>query len=582
MQGLKSLIHSIILGGSLMVGMSACMPQSTLGARRATASLSGSSGASNGNGGGNGALAGTTTTVGTTTVTTKVELSHFIDPFTGTYKKKISIPKNYKGYLYLSGLNLPSLAGKLVQVRFNFGVDRQSFTYPATLTLAPGLINGINIQVLAVDMNTRPFQDTRLPYDLYDYNDYAGNASLLPVTDPTDGMLYCRGLSLADDPTFIPATPGATCALGTDKCLYAYAKVADSGFFDGQVYSTPSTPSIWESTTVLSNSLLSSMCVTDYGPHTRFSSIAGYSGPYRPINYEAWEIKEAAIAGANGLFESASSFLESGASTWYQSHLFPRAGTISLNSGKNYFGSTDRFGLRDVSTSLSTGTSNYVDGCNIRVMNYNPDLNEGIGSCNVTASIDVFYKNGATEVSVLSSKDLKLQLLRASVTNSVGQQVLASNFKVCTASTTCGINECCYNNRCWSKDLVSQCVDGISQTGYRSVGTSCTSDFQCGSLCCNNSTGLCAPHNPAATVPVMCNKVAGQACVSREFCAQENIPICKLYKNGYDLNGRLRCIVQCRTEATYGTCTAGRCVAPVPQTDTSQFDLVNCTGAIDP
>ena len=54
-------------------------------------------------------------------VQTAVELRHFIDPFDGTYKTKLTIPKNYKGNLYLAGLNIATLRNKLVKVRFKIG-----------------------------------------------------------------------------------------------------------------------------------------------------------------------------------------------------------------------------------------------------------------------------------------------------------------------------------------------------------------------------------------------------------------------------------------------------------------------------
>ena len=45
----------------------------------------------------------------------------------------------------------------------------------------------------------------RLPYDLYDYNDYTDPAKDI-ISDPRDGGLYCRGLRLEDDPTFSATT----------------------------------------------------------------------------------------------------------------------------------------------------------------------------------------------------------------------------------------------------------------------------------------------------------------------------------------------------------------------------------------
>ena len=53
----------------------------------------------------------------------QVELRHFVDPFDGTYKTKVTIPKNFTGLLYLCGINVSSLTSKVVSVRFRFGRD---------------------------------------------------------------------------------------------------------------------------------------------------------------------------------------------------------------------------------------------------------------------------------------------------------------------------------------------------------------------------------------------------------------------------------------------------------------------------
>jgi hypothetical protein len=592
---LNSSIHIIIL--ILVLAMTSCIGGKLSNGRKSLAT-SNSTG-TNGTGGtaGNGAISDTTTTDSTTISSQKIELSHLVDPFTGTYKKKITVPKNYKGYMYIAGLNLSALSGKIIKVRLNFGIDRQSIVLGATLARAPGITPKTDIQVLVLDLNKRPFQDMRLPYDLYDYNEYNSDSTLEPVTNPLDGGLYCRGVRLADDPTFIVSTDGDTCKDAEDKCLYSYAKIEDAAFYNLStgLTTTPTKPGVWANGTVLDSSQVSGMCLADNSYANFISNFSmfipsgyTYSGPYRPINQSSWYISSNALFGSvtsgsitnyHGLFETGTA---SDKTSWYRSLLFPRAGTLNLNSNVNYFGSTSKFGTRGSMVSDSTGTTKYVDGCNIRAMNYETATNEGIGSCNVSATIDVYYMSGTSEVSITSTNSLKLQLSRASLTNSEGAQVLSSSFKSCESSTTCGADECCYNNRCWSKDLVSQCVDDVAQTGNREIGTSCTSDYQCASLCCDSSTGACAAHNPTAATPVLCSKQSGQNCVAKEFCAKEYVPVCKLYKNGYNADGTVKCTIRCPTVATYGSCVAGACVAPKGQTDTSAFNLTTCEGALDP
>lgn len=538
----------------------------------------------------------------------RVELSHLVDPFDGTYKKKLTLPKNFKGNLYLAGLNVSALMDKIVYVRFNFGIDKQSVTLNATVARAPGIVPKTDIQVLVIDMNQKPFQRMRLPYDLYDYNDYT-DPTKATVTDPRDGGLYCRGLRLEDDPTFTALTNTSTCSGATDKCLYAYAKVVDSTLYYSQTVngvptilsSIPTRPAIWtESGGVRSPTyatMAPSACLPDdsavstlnYLFGTNFASIAYdlavlsgyyYRGPYRSIDDMSWQISSAAVYNTSyGLFEQQSPLPS--ATTGFHSFLFPRAGKLSLAQGVNYLGSTtDHIGARSPLSVNSTGTTEYVDGCNLRVMNYDPSSNEGIGSCNVDSSIEVFYLKDGKEVNITTDKSIKLQLIRPSI-NYEGKEVLTTNFKRCENSSTCGSDECCFNSRCWSKDLVTQCVDTTPVVGNQEIGANCTSDFECSSLCCNQSTGSCAPHNPNGTTPIFCSKTAGQQCVSKEFCTQEPVVTCKVVKSGYKPDGTVACTLRCPAVMTYGDCKGGVCIPPV-QPAVPAFDPNDCSNAVDP
>jgi hypothetical protein len=583
---------------------------------------------SGGTGNGSAAIPGDTSTPDQVLQSTRVELSHLVDPFDGTYKKKVSIPKNFKGNLYLAGLNVSALQSKLVKVRFNFGVEGQSVVLDATVARAPGIIPQTDIQVLVVDMNSRPFSKMVLGYDLFDYNNYS-NPAKEPVSDPRDSGLYCRGLKLEDDPTYDKTFDDTMSSnpLCTGKCLYAYAKITDATMYNttSLLTSVPTLPQVWTKTNgVRSPSYAksaSSMCLPDspevgafgvggfndlfnqsFGPGTltwgipvsEYETINGqtrliysalYKGPYRAINTNGWKIDKTAIINSQtGLFETP--FLTSDGFTGYRSLMFPRAGKIKLNLGVHYFGSTLPFGTRTSTEMLdSAGTSTYVDGCNLRAMNYNPATTESISSCNVNGSIEIFYRNAAgAEVSVTTDRTIKLQLLRPSATNSEGKEVLTSAFKRCESSSTCGSDECCFNSRCWSKDLVTQCVDQTPVIGNQPVGNNCASDFECSSLCCNLSTGSCAPHNTNGAAPILCNKPAGQRCVAREFCKPEFVETCKLVKlPNLSPEGKVQCTLRCPAVSTYGECTAGFCVPPaIPPVPT--FDPANpdCSKAVDP
>lgn len=194
----------------------------------------------------------------------KVEIRHLIEPNLssdptyqtgtglasgGSYVRKLTLPKNFAGRLYVAGINIGSLASTHVKVRFKFGVGREIVTIPATVAQAPGITPQTEISVLVMDLRSEPFRNIRLPYDLYDYNEYsfAADGSFAAGTkeytqDNRDTGLYCRGLRLEDDPTFQGV---GACDSSDEECLYAYAKVLDQGLvkISGGV-KVPLTPSL--------------------------------------------------------------------------------------------------------------------------------------------------------------------------------------------------------------------------------------------------------------------------------------------------------------------------------------------------
>ena len=529
-------------------------------------------------------------------------------------------------------MNVAALTSKIVYVRFNFGMEKQSITLNTTIARAPGIVPNTNIQVLVVNMNSKPFNNMRLGYDLYDYNDYT-DPSKEVVNDPRDGGLYCRGLLLEDDPTFVPTTQQSQCDGTLDahgvalKCLYSYAKITDATLYSNQsvllngittiqnLTSIPTRPQVWSNVNSVRSPSYStqggSVCLPDSESPIPLNqlfdiNLAGlttglpmptplpvgytYNYPFRSINDTAWQISGSAIFNATtGLFTtSAGSLLYP--KIGYHSLLFPRASKLQLPQGNTYLGSSDRFGdliYRTKQTSDSTGTTQYTDGCNSRAMNYDPASSESIGSCNVNSSIEVFYLQDGKEVNITTDKTIKLQLIRPDILNYQGKDVLTTSFKRCDSSATCGTDECCFNNRCWSKDLVTQCVDATPIVGNQAIGSSCTSDYECSSLCCNQSTGSCQPHDPNGVNPVLCNKPAGQQCVSQEFCAQQAVVTCKIVKIGFKPNGSVACVMRCPAVMTYGTCTSGACVPPstpaVPtNSDGTPFNGSDCSQAVDP
>ncbi len=562
------------------------------------------------------------------------DLRHIIDPFSGTYKTKVTIPKNYKGFLYLSGLNISGLTDKLVSVRFRFGREREEIVIPATIGVATGITPQTNVKVLILDLEDQPFQDLRLPYDLYDYNDYdssgngiefeSGDSMQEPTTDPRNSGLYCRGLRLEDDPTFSISTSNDKCDTAGETCLYSYAKILDSGLYynDGtnDLALTPSEPQIdlsGNGYNTQSQDELIKKCLPDSNVASDINNVlpgAGlttvsfgsdvfggtyeYRGPYRPINVNEWEISGTAIYSdvatlePTGIFQKINSLSPSFQEGGYKSFLFPRSGRLDLRSGVEYVGFTDPVNpSRSVRSLVSSGDSNLVDGCNLRVASYKAasgtsnSANESISSCTVTATVDLIYTDPETSElkTITSSNEIKLQITRASETDFEGNEVRYSALTKCSNSNACGSGECCFNERCWSKNLVSQCLEDVPGEGNFNTGETCQSDFQCASLCCSTTSNTCAPHN--ADIDVLCSKSPGQACVTKEFCRKENIPTCFIVRTGTNSQGQVTCTRRCYNVPTFGDCTNGVCVPPqIP--DVPPFDPENpdCTGpdVIDP
>jgi len=563
----------------------------------------------------------------------KVELRHFIDPFEGTYKTKIAIPKNYEGFLYISGLNITSLSDRLVSVRFRFGRELEVIDVPAVIGRAPGITPQTDIEVLQLDFSKKPFENLRLLYNLYDYNDYrdmsgnedfldSNNQATLPTQDPYNTGLYCRGLRLEHDPTFRGSATNTDCDVAGEKCLYAYAKITDSGLVDQDDNFLAIIPELQQidfsklgySLDTESNNLLK--CLPDNNNLANLKSVLGatsiganqssvgygdivtmesgtqytYRGPFRPIGQSNWEIKgDALFTEVNASVEGTGLFqLKQGlgnVDSGYRSFLFPRTAKLDLKAGVQYFGSSAPMDTKSLKSLITSGRSEFMDGCNLRVATYDSIRGEDISSCNITATLELITIQDGREVSLLEKPNiaLKLHVIRASQTNFRGEEVLYTSLKTCKNNNACGANECCFNERCWGKELVSQCLEDSPDLGNRGVGQECNSDFQCASLCCNSATGTCAVHNTTNDEVVLCSKSPGQTCVTKEFCRLENIPTCFIVKTGQDPLGKQECALRCYNTPTFGTCRSGICIPPsVPSVPS--FDPTNpdCSAAQEP
>ena len=533
----------------------------------------------------------------------------------GSYVRKLTLPKNFAGRLYLAGINVGTLSSTHVKVRFNFGLNREPITIPAVVSKAPGITPQTDISVLVMDLRSEPFRNVRLPYDLFDYNEY--DSSTDPTEDNRNTNLYCRGLKVEDDPTFNGV---GACDSDTEECLYAYAKIVDQGLIKEsggiKVPLTPSYPQI-KSTggsgyykdsmaykilkplpdVILSNLKFSELDVstgssvisftnpgTIWNPVTILGSSFYYRGPYRLINRSNWEFKLpfGDVDGTNRLFKAGEFVVypnkESdplpGDTTkeqdriYFKSYLFPLATRLNLAANKSYL-AQDEVTEKIISVA---GKTELMDGANVRAQSRNYDQ-EHVGSCNVTATIEIIAKDkNDINYVIASSKDVKLQLVRPTqYSTDLGNEVLFSNYKSCTSDAGCSSNECCLNNRCWDQTLVSNCMDNRSEEGNREIGDQCTSDLECSTLCCNPTSAQCAPHNTSVIPALLCSKPVGDFCIAKEWCQKSTVVKCYVIKTGIDNLGNITCRQQCYNVEEFGDCKNGICLPPV-QAPIPSFD----------
>ena len=572
----------------------------------------------------------------------EIKLRSIFDPHFGSYRSKITIPKNYDGLLYLSGLNITSLRDRFIKVRFNFGRSREPITLEGTIGQGEGMTPQTDTEFIILDLKDRPFENVRLLYNLFDYNNYwdttTGTESKIPVDDPRDFHLYCRGLKLADDHTFNDINANGLCDATGEKCLYAYAKIKDKGLLDRStmhslipknihinlneagiendsvqdhlyrclpdslnvaqvnnllnlqtplsslVYNTSIYKHIHEKS---GNAILSSRSgITNYIQHTHYV----YQGPFKAFSSASWEISDRAIFSPVSNTTSPLGIFQEHIGTTanpnlgYKSFLFPRATRLKLNAGIEHFASTAPFGPRTIISGglASPGETDFMDGCNRRVQTYDSFFNEDISSCNVTATIEVLQEDRrGNEVVIGYYRDIKLQLIRSSLRNEQGQELLPSSFNKCSSSHACANDECCYNGACWSKKVVSKCLDENEDVGHGRTGEICQTDYECASLCCNQSTSRCAPHKKGENqLDVLCSKAPGQTCVGQEWCRVDYLPRCFKITTGTTPRGEQMCAKRCYSVPVFGTCINGICEAPSIMYE--NIDTSNCDDAIDP
>lgn len=488
----------------------------------------------------------------------KIRLQHIIDPYDGNYKDKVTIHKGFSGALLIAGLNIYRLKEQGgVKIRLKLGKDLAPVILPATIipSFIPGLTATNPMDVIRVDFSGKdedhPLKYKKLPYHLYDYNQYAPDEE--PISDPFHESLYCRGLANKHNPSFFSQSQSAKCSLEGDRCLYSYASVFDQGLYAGHSPLVPSKLQLaFNETGLYANETSlerSAKCLADNGNDTytlganfpipktgslglTVFSVDGvdytYRGPYQAKNIDQWEITGEAVTGRDsegnfwGLFEHLAHPLDF--NTGFHSLKFPRAGRLPIRANREYIGEDTlptvtshgprrpHFAAQDLDESL------LMDGCNLRISR-DQISRDGIESCNITGLIEIVKQDDETGiyrvVEGTVTADLKIQIIHNTTKTPLSEEnLISTSFRSCHSNQGCGGDECCYNNRCWSKNIVTKCIENPLKTQLKN-GAKCSYDSDCKSLCC--SGGACKAHDGQQN---LCSKPIGASCISSEFCSK--------------------------------------------------------------
>lgn len=544
----------------------------------------------------------------------------------GTYVRKLTLPQNYGGFLYLGGLNITSLKNRFISVRFTFGVSGTQITVPATVSRAPGITPNTDIDVLVMDLRSKPFNTIRLLYDLYDYKDYSLDSE--PVETNRDQNLYCRSLKLQDDPTFNGqgacdgfAADGVSPLVDengdpvTEKCLYSYAKVLDRGLAKGSGTTFSETFPTIKQTDYTSGHLgyyaqttsnLLNRCLPDKSLDTSVTVVDGvsaitrvddlffsffnedknliqrdasnaiifnqpvkYLGPFKPINTANWETSRDAVFGEFGLFDYIPAIYPPGTfpeqmdnMQLHRSKLFPRFAKQPLGINVSYL-ETD---LTDLNSKVPvTMAANGVSGVIDGCSTRVESVTyDGyhIGSCNASGKIEILARDD-NNVEYIVAETNEVTLQLVRSTQINGQ----GNEYLYSNFKTCQNNSQCGGDECCFN---KRCWNN-GLVAQCIEDTTPSPNLLVGEACGNDleCASLCCNRSTGlcavhdTNVGVLCNKPQGQFCLATEWCAKSTVQDCYIIDDGTDPDtGAALCHKQCYPVQSFGQCKNNVCQAP--------------------
>jgi len=489
----------------------------------------------------------------------------------GTFQEKLSISKDFQGVLYIDLKDINLFKEKLLLARFSFGRNSEN-PIELPLSYVTKSIAGVEKGVLALSIPSKNFFSIPLDYQLYDYS-----LDAIAGDNAFHEDVYCRGLKIEDDPT----SNQTSCSKLDDRCLYTYARVDDQGLFHESsstfIQPTELTVSQDESRAYEFNldPINLRRCLSDQkSVYVKNKNIdigelitlddEGYrfKGAFKPIDPSNWGIQGDASWGRFGIFQAEYSLgknLELG----YKSNLFPRAGKIINKSKRYYLGSKNPLDQKVITnvtgdaSGSSAGLTDWVDGCNLRVLSRD-SLGKNIGSCNVTSNIQIFYRDGSTEVMIYSNETLeKAGQVKLQIVNNISTKIDVQDFNVCVTDSGCSSTSCCNEGRCWDRTKYKDMFCKPSNSG-KQTGQVCNNDTECLSACCIGSLtgngGVCADSTSS------CKRQVGESCIHSDACdvqtGDESYYVKRLLFDGFNGCKVYNCNIKVKLECISSRCTS--------------------------